>query len=397
MASAWWGIVWLVLLLAANAFFVAAEFAVLAARRAQVEPKAKAGNQAAVVALFAMEHATLMLACSQLGITVCSLLILNVSEPAIHHLLVGPLGRLGLSPAGTDTASFVIALVLVSFLHVTLGEMVPKNLSFSRPERSVLVLAPPLVFIARVLRPVIRALDGTANAALRLVGVEPKSEATSAFTLDQVASIVAESKRAGIFADESGTVTKAFEFTTKSAAELAVPLDRLVTLPHTVTPRQVEDAVARHGHSRYALTDAASNLVGYVHYKDVIAFTGAALDRPLPARAVRPLASIEADAEAEVALGLMRSSGVHLAVVRASRPAEGEVGRPPTHPANADGSAQGRQSPGEPASSDEIVGVLFLEDIVEELIGEVRDASGELGRAARSVARGASRSESTAG
>src|SRR5690606_27293837 len=105
-----------------------------------------------------------------------------------------------------------------------------------------------------------------------------------------------------------------------------------------------------------------------------------------------PLASVEADAEAEAALGLMRSSGVHLAVVRASRPAEGEVGRSPTHPANADGSAHGRQSPGEPASSDEIVGVLFLEDIVEELIGEVRDASGELGRAARSVARGASRS-----
>jgi len=380
VASAWWGIVWLVVLLAANAFFVGAEFAVLAARRAQIEPKAKAGNAAASVALFAMEHATLMLACSQLGITVCSLLILNVSEPAIHHLLVGPLGRLGLSPAGTDTASFVVALLLVSFLHVTLGEMVPKNLSFSRPDRSVLLLAPPLVLIARLLRPVIRALDGTANAVLRLVGVEPKSEATSAFTLDQVASIVAESKRAGILADESGTVTKAFEFTTKSAADLAVPLERLVTLPRSVTPRQVEDAVARHGHSRYALADDDSNLVGYVHYKDVIAFSGAALDRPLPARAVRPLASVAGDAEAEAALGLMRNSGAHLAVVREPSSEQAEPVDPVDPAASRDSGRRGQAG---------ILGVLFLEDIVEELIGEVHDASGDFWRrSARTSGRG---------
>lgn len=375
MDSAWWGIVWLVVLLAANAFFVGAEFAVLAARRAQVEPKAKAGNPAAVVALFAMEHATLMLACSQLGITVCSLLILNVSEPAIHHLLVGPLARLGLGPGATDTTSFVVALLLVSFLHVTLGEMVPKNLSFSRPESSVLVLAPPLVFIARLLRPLIRALDGTANAALRLMGVEPKSEATSSFTIDQVASIVAESKRVGIFADESGTVSKAFEFTTKRATDLAVPLDRLVTLPRSVTPREVEDAVARHGHSRYTLDDGASNLVGYVHYKDVIAFTGAALDRPLPARAVRPLASVAGEAEAEDALGLMRNSGVHLAVVRGAV-ADGD---------RAEGSSSAAAVAG--VNDPEVLGVLFLEDIVEELIGEVRDASGERARVGRSTVR----------
>ncbi|HZJ09254.1 MAG TPA: hemolysin family protein [Trueperaceae bacterium] len=366
MASDWWGIVWLLLLLAANAFFVAAEFAILAARRAQVEPKAKAGNGAAAIALYAMEHATLMLACCQLGITVCSLLILNVSEPSIHHLLQSPLQRLGLTAGATDGVTFVVALLLVSFLHVTLGEMVPKNLSFSRPDSSVLILAPPLVFIARLLRPVIRALDGTANAALRLVGVEPKSEATSAFTIDQVASIVAESKRAGILSDESGTVSKAFEFTAKRAGDLAVPLARLVTLPRTVTPRQVEDAVARHGHSRYAVVDERGDLSGYVHYKDVIAVSGAALDKPLPGRAVRPLATVASEAEAEDALGLMRSSGVHLAVIR-----------------EPDGAAA--------------LGVLFLEDIVEELIGEVRDASGALGITAGGVARNAANGGSRAG
>ncbi|HUG49882.1 MAG TPA: CNNM domain-containing protein, partial [Terrimesophilobacter sp.] len=154
----WWGIAWLGILLIVNAFFVAAEFAVISARRSQIEPRAEAGNGAAKTTLWAMEHATLMLATSQLGITVCSLLILGVSEPAIHHLLEIPLTLIGLSDAATATIAFVVALVIVSFLHVVFGEMVPKNLSFSVPDRAALLLAPPLVFFATVLRPVIRAL-----------------------------------------------------------------------------------------------------------------------------------------------------------------------------------------------------------------------------------------------
>ncbi len=339
--SDWWGIVWLVVLLAANAFFVGAEFAVLAARRAQVEPLANAGNAAAKVALWAMEHASLMLACSQLGITVCSLLILNVSEPSIHHLLQGPLSALGLGAAATSGASFAIALVIVSFLHVTLGEMVPKNIAFSRPSQSVLLLAPPLVGVARLVRPLIRALDGTANWFLRRFGVEPRGEVTAAFTLDQVATIVAESERAGLFRDVSGTVTKAFEFTEKCARDLAVPLRSLVTLPRDVTPRQVEEAIARFGHSRYVVLDEAGGMLGYVHFKDVIAISGPAADAPLPARNIRPLAQVPADAEAETALTDMSRSGSHLAVVT--------------------------------SGAEEPVGVLFLEDIVEELIGEVQD------------------------
>src|SRR5690606_12825044 len=172
-------------------------------------------SAAAKTALWAMEHATLMLACSQLGITVASLLILNVSEPSIHHLLAGPMERLGLPGGVTDVTSFVVALLLVSFLHVTFGEMVPKNLSFSRPDSSVLLLAPPLVFVGRLVSPIIRLLDGSANWILRRFGVEPRSEATSTFTLDQVATIVAESKRVGLLSDDSGTLTNAFEFTTK--------------------------------------------------------------------------------------------------------------------------------------------------------------------------------------
>src|SRR5687767_9641375 len=179
------GLAWLVVLLAANAFFVGAEFAVISARRSQIEPRAAAGSRAAKTTLWAMEHATLMLATSQLGITVCSLLILTVSEPAIHHLLEYPLGLTPLSADLISVSAFVVALVLVTYLHVVFGEMVPKNLSFSVPDRAALLLAPPLVLVSRLVRPVIAALNWTTNTVLRLFGIEPKDEATSTFTLEE--------------------------------------------------------------------------------------------------------------------------------------------------------------------------------------------------------------------
>ncbi len=339
----WWGIVWLFVLLAVNAFFVGAEFAVISARRAQIEPRAEAGSAAAKRALWAMEHATLMLAACQLGITVCSLLILNVSEPAIHHLLEIPLALTGWSPEAVGTIAFVIALVLVSFLHVVFGEMVPKNLSFSLPERAVLILAPPLVLIARVFRPVIAALNGIANAIVRLFGVEPKNEATSIFTLDEVATIVAESTREGSLKGASGTLTAAFEFSEKKAEDVAVGLDSLVSLPGEATPADVERAVAQRGFSRYVIVDATGEPTHYVHIKDVIGLDDDEFDRPVPRKLLRKLISIPRGTDLEEALATMRREGAHVARVFDEHGA--------------------------------IRGVLFLEDIIEELIGEVHDAT----------------------
>src|SRR5690349_5966774 len=167
------GLLWLVVLLAANGFFVGAEFAVISARRSQIEPRAAEGSRAAKTTLYAMEHATLMLATSQLGITVCSLLILTVSEPAIHHLLEVPLGATGLSPDLISVVAFAVALLLVTFLHVVFGEMVPKNTAFSVPDRAALVLAPPLVVVSRIFGWLIRGLNAVANAVLRLFRVQP--------------------------------------------------------------------------------------------------------------------------------------------------------------------------------------------------------------------------------
>ncbi len=337
------GIVWLAVLLLGNAFFVAAEFAVVSARRSQIEPRAEAGSRAARTTLWAMEHATLMLAMTQLGITVCSLLILNVSEHAIHHLLEAPIALTGWPEEVIGTIAFVIALVVVSFLHVVLGEMVPKNVSFSLPDRAALLLVPPLVALARVLRPVTVALNAAANGVVRIFGVEPKSEATSAFTLDEVATIVQQSTREGVLSDASGTLSAAFEFTTKRVRDVAIALGDLVTLDEAATPQDVERAVAQHGFSRYVLVNGEGEPTGYLHLKDVLGLRDDEYAEPVPPKLIRRLISIFRDDELEDALAVMRRAGAHVARVF-----------------DEEGTTRG---------------VLFLEDIIEELVGEVQDAT----------------------
>jgi CBS domain containing-hemolysin-like protein len=338
------GLIWLVVLLVANAFFVGAEFAVISARRSQIEPRAAAGSRAAKTTLWAMEHATLMLATSQLGITVCSLVILNVSEPAIHHLLEYPLEWTGMSPGVVGGVAFVVALLLVTFLHVVFGEMVPKNTAFSVPDRAALILAPPLVFVSRVVRPLIWALNATANGVLRIFRVEPKDEAQSAYTIDEVATIVEESQREGTLVDDSGTLTAAFEFTEKTVADVEVPMGEMVLLPRRPTPRDVQRAVARSGFSRYVIEGDGGAPSSYLHLKDVLDLSGPdTADEPVPADRLRDLPVVGAADELEDALAQIRAEGAHVARVR-----------------------------GEDGST---TGVLFLEDIVEELIGEVQDAA----------------------
>lgn len=338
------GFIALFVLLALNAFFVGAEFAVISARRSSIEPRAEAGSKAAGTALYAMEHATLMLATSQLGITICSLLILNVSEPAIHHLLEIPLGLTPLSAELISVLAFVVALVLVTFLHVVFGEMVPKNMSFSVPDRAVLLLAPPLVFVSKMGRPIIWTLNALANGVLRLCRVEPKDETTSTYTLEEVAGIVEQSTREGVLADTTGALSNAFEFTAKKVRDVEVPMDDIVALPRSSTPDEVQRALAEHGYSRYILTDDDGEAVGYVHLKDVMDLSvGEPSGQPFPAKRVRRLTSVFRDADLEDALASMRRSGSHVAR---------SVGR--------DG---------------QVSGIVFLEDIIEELVGQVDDAT----------------------
>ncbi|MFM6967441.1 MAG: CNNM domain-containing protein [Microbacteriaceae bacterium] len=334
------GIGWLAVLLLVNAFFVAAEFAVVAARRSQIEPRAEAGSWAAKVALGAMEKATLMLATTQLGITICSLLILGVSEPALHHLFDDVMHGLPLSAESISAIALVLTISVVTVLHVVIGEMVPKNIAFSVPDRAVLLLAPPLAGVAFIFKPFIFVLNAMANGLVRISGFEPKDEAQSVFTLDEMATIVEQSQKEGIFDDRAGAVSATIEFTSKKVSDITVPISDIVSLREGATPSDVEREVAQRGFSRYVLLDDVGEPTGYIHLKDVI---GRDNDDPIPAKRVRQLTSLYRGLDLEDALAQLRRTGAHIARVF-----------------DADG---------------DTVGVLFLEDIIEELIGEVQDAT----------------------
>ncbi|HLT85326.1 MAG TPA: hemolysin family protein [Phototrophicaceae bacterium] len=328
-------------LLAANAFFVGAEFAIMSARRSRVEPLAETSRRARTV-LWAMEHATLMMACAQLGITVCSTGIGAVAEPAIARLVEGPLVGLGLPAASSHVVGFAVALAVVIYLHVVVGEMVPKNLAVTSPEKAAMWFGPPLVLVARVLSPLVRGLNELANLILRVFGVEPKSEVASAFTAEEVAAIIERSQREGVLQDELGLLSGALEFSAKDAAEVMVADENLVTLTDGATPADLEAAVARTGFSRFAVRNPEGVVDGYLHIKDVLDADGPVREQPIPRWRVRALPTVAPGDEIEDVLRVMQRTGTHLARV---------------------GDGAGR-----------ILGVVFLEDILEELVGEVSDS-----------------------
>lgn len=169
-----------VLLLGANAFFVASEFALISARRDRLEALAEQGKKSAVTVIRAGENLSLMLAGAQLGITVCSILLGRVAEPAVAHLLDVPFSFLGIPDALLHTVSFLVALSIVVTLHVLLGEMVPKNIAIAGPESTAMLLIPVYLFYIRAARPFIAFYNWCANITLRAFGVQPKDELNAA-------------------------------------------------------------------------------------------------------------------------------------------------------------------------------------------------------------------------
>ena len=333
-----------IVLLALNAFFVGAEFALISARRSSIEPRADEGSRLARIALYGMEHVSLMLAGAQLGITICTLGLGVLGEPAIAHLLEDPFHSIGIPESLIHPIAFVIALGLIGFLHVVLGEMVPKNIALAGPDRAVLVLAPPMVGIVRLLHPAIALLNWLANITLRIVGVHARDEVTSAFTRDEVAGLVEESRREGLLDPSEGHVlVEALKFAERDASSVLLPVARLVTVPDTITPAEVERVAAETGFSRFPVTDAEGDFIGYLHLKDALELRERHRNRPIAQRWIRPLPPVAATDRLRAVLATMQRSGAHLAQVL---------------------SADGRP-----------LGVAALEDVLEELVGEIRDES----------------------
>ncbi len=337
------GIALTVFLLAANAFFVGAEFALVSARRSQIEPHAQAGSRMAKTTLAAMENISMMMAGAQLGITVCSVLLGAVSEPAISHLLEPLLEAAQVPPDLLHPIAFAIALSLVVFLHVVLGEMVPKNIALAGPERSAMILGPIMYAIVTVTHPVIRLLNSVANGVVRLCGVEPKDELHSSFTREEVAALVEESRGEGLIAsDEYDRLAGALGFTERSVRQVALAPDEMTPVPRGASGADVEALCAATGFSRFPVIDNGE-YVGYLHIKDVLEPDEQRRMRPLDDKWIRPFATVFADDKLHEALETLQRKGAHVAKV-----------------IDADGHT---------------LGLAFLEDVIEELVGEIRDAA----------------------
>ncbi|MDR1393678.1 MAG: hemolysin family protein [Bifidobacteriaceae bacterium] len=330
---------WLVALglLTANAFFVGAEFAIMAVRRSQVEPRAGAGSRPARLVIYALEHMPSMLATLQLGVTVASTSLGFVAEGALAGALTGPFQAAGSPRASAHVVAGLAALVIVVYLHVVLGEMVPKNLSLTAPERAALILTPPLVVLAWLLSPLTAALRGMAYLALKALRVTPKAEVASAFTAVELAAIVHHSTEAGVLPDADGLISGSLEFSAKTAGEVMVPEADLVTVPPGVTTDELEACVTRTGFSRFPIRQLSGELTGYLHIQDVLDLTGEDQRlKPVPSERFRPMSRAESNDEVEDVLAMMQLNRSHLVAV-----------------------------PG---------GVVFLEDLLEELVGEIKDA-----------------------
>ncbi|MFE2100101.1 hemolysin family protein [Streptomyces sp. NPDC059468] len=300
--------------LVVNAFFVGAEFALISVRRSQIEPLAQEGDRRAKSVLWGLEHVSALLAAAQLGITLCTLVLGVVAEPAIAHLLEPVFHAVGVSKSAGHAVSFVIALTLATYLHMLLGEMVPKNIALAEPVRSALLLGPPLVALSRALRPVIFAINAFANGLLKLLRVEAKDEVAATFTDTELAEIVKDASAAGLIDDRAQErLRDALELGRRPVRDVVVPLERVVYARVGVTAEQLERLSADSGFSRFPVVDEGRRIVGYLHVKD--ALDAMPRDTPFRLRDMRPIARVRESTPLDDVLTAMRGSRTHVAGV----------------------------------------------------------------------------------
>lgn len=334
-------------LLFANGFFVAMEFALIAARRSQIETLANEGNARAKVALASIRELSLMLAGAQLGITMASLGLGALAEPAIAHALEGPFHSLGVPEAFLKSITFVVALTVVVFFHMVLGEMAPKNLAIARPEGSALWMAIPARAYVNLFRPFIHLLNLLANGVLRMMKVEPKDELLSVHTVEEISLMVQESAKEGHLQPfEQRLLTGAAGFGEKDAADVMIPRTEMNALPLDITPREIEEKIVETGHTRFPVyIDNLDRVVGFVHAKDLLQVPETQREHRIPRRLIRPLLVVPESRRLQPLLHDMQRERRHFALVIEEH----------------GGTA----------------GIVTLEDLVEELVGEILDEHDE--------------------
>ncbi|WP_326797262.1 CNNM domain-containing protein [Streptomyces sp. NBC_01808] len=296
------------LLLIGSGFFVAAEFALVAAKRHRVERAVADGRRGAKSALAGMRELSLMLAGAQLGITLCTLGLGAVSKPAISHELDPLLHDLGLPSALSYGVAFAVAVIVVVFLHMVLGEMAPKSWAIAHPESSAMLLAPAFRAVTLAVRPLIWGLNQIINGLVRLARDTPRDEITSVHNREQLTALITESRRLGLIdAADSALLTRSLTELQTPVRDLRVRADAIDAVPATATATATD-------RTRLLVRDGA-DILGSLHARDTLvaraqgrAATAGDLARPVP--------ELCEDDTAADALETLRYRRATLAVVR---------------------------------------------------------------------------------
>jgi CBS domain containing-hemolysin-like protein len=345
-----------VALLAANGFFVAAEFALLASRRSRIEQLAAEGDKRAHHALRGIKELSLMLAGAQLGITVCSLGLGAVAEPAIAHLLEDGIQQLGDIPDGVRHGiAYAIALTIVVFLHMVVGEMAPKSWAIAHPESSALTLARPFRAFSLLFRPVIALLNVMANGLVRLVGVEPQPDLAMAHAPADLLLLLDESAGHGsIAAEEHRLLSRSLELSGLDAGAAMTPRRDIVAVEEWAKAGDVAVLARTSGRSRILVHGGdLDHVVGAVHVKDIILVDPVDRMKVTAGELARQVPVTHEHHRLEDLMVEMRAGHQMLTVV------VDEHGV--------------------------VVGIVTLEDVLEELIGDFEDETDRRGRRCRQV------------
>jgi CBS domain containing-hemolysin-like protein len=356
VASVLWRLSAVLGLVLLNGFFVASEFALIGARATKLAEMASGGDRLAKVAQGAITHLDRYLSATQLGITIASLALGWIGEPAIAVLIDGLLARFGIhAPPGAvhTAAGITVAFTLITFLHVVYGELAPKSLALVMPERLSALIILPLMLFTKVMTPFIALLNGAANWSLRLFGIEPVSELKEVHSTQELRMLVLQSRAHGALGEsDSQMLAGVFDFHEKRVQDVMRPRTEVAAIPADATEDEVRTLLARERYSRYPVyEESLDEVIGVLLAKDVWLHEES---KPFDLRQLlREPLYVPATRSAERVLNDFRKTRAHMAVVL------DEYG----------GTA----------------GIVTLEDLVEEVIGDIADEYDQVDREAVEV------------
>lgn len=335
------GLLGVVALIAANGYFVAVEFAFVAARRSRFLEQAEEGDRRSKRAIDVHKRLSFMLSGAQLGITVTTLLVGFIAEPAIASVIEPALIAVGVPESVTFGISLTLALILATMAQMVFGELAPKNLAIAKPEPVARSLASSMWLFMRLAGPVIRLFDGSANRLLRMIGVEPVEELRGAVSTEELDLIVDSSAESGhLTQSQAALLERAIDFGELEASDAMVPWNRVVTIDVDATAADLRDLMAS-THSRFPVVDADGQVQGVVHAKDLLGVSRSEYDSTLVSELLHEILAVPEAAGLNVVLSELRSRATEMAIVI------DEYGGP--------------------------AGVVTLEDVVEELVGDIED------------------------